>query len=76
MNVKLLNIIADESSGNIKAGAVVACRRAGDAEWSDPWGGQFDEHEQAQFNDLACGECDYVHLSGDRAFAAHLAAKF
>ncbi len=76
MNVTLLNIVSDEATGNIKPGQVVAYRRPGDAEWSDPWGGTFDAREQGQLDDLARGDCDYVALSGTRLFAAHLTAKF
>lgn len=81
MNVTKLEIVADETAGNVKAGAVVAYRRAGDEEWRDPHGGFFNEREQGQLDDLARGECDYVHLddvrqNGDRTFAAHLVATF
>lgn len=80
MNVTQLNVIAEECCANIRAGEVVAIRRAGDEGWSDPWGGTFDAAEQASLDDLARGNESFVRLSGvggrPRVFCAHIAAKF
>lgn len=79
MNVIQLNVIAEECCANIRAGEVIAYRRAGDDAWQDPWGGFFDAEEQASLNDLARGDEVHVRLKGvhgPRVFGAHLAAKF
>lgn len=80
MNVTLLEIIADECCANIRAGQVVAIKRAGDAEWQDPFGGVFDWSEQGSLDELARGNEVSVRLSAvdgrPRIFGARLAAKF
>lgn len=80
MNIASLQIISEECCANITPGQVIAIRRPGDSEWHDPFGGFFNEKEQASLDDVARGDEQTVCLSSvdgrPRIFGAHLIAKF
>jgi len=71
MNVAKLMIVADEAAFNYRAGQVIAERSSNEpGDWLDPFGGEFDEREQEEFDQVASGRQSHAALRGVSGFYA------
>lgn len=62
MVIKKLSLIVLESAANLRANDTLAYKCTNAGEWQDPYGGFFNEREQAELDEAARGRTQVVRL--------------